>query len=135
MHVVSTQKEKYDPRLETVNQSGENRPASTLDLHSRHHLYNSKRVNPPEVTINNELKPANAMYIGQQFQVMRTFMSTCEFHPAVNAAEPQRKKAQKKKHTVAGFCLYIYLIYVIFMIHRPTIYYSSLESEWFTQII
>lgn len=61
-----------DPLLEIVNKSGENRAASTLDLHS-------KRVNPPEVTINNELKPANAVYIGQQFQVMRTFMGTCEF--------------------------------------------------------
>lgn len=49
---------------EIVNKSGESRLASTPYFHSRHHLYHSKRVNPPEVTINNELKRANAMYIG-----------------------------------------------------------------------
>lgn len=94
--------------LEIVNISGENWPASTLDLHSRHHLYHSKRVNPPEVTINNELKPANAMYIGQQFQVMRTFMSTCEFHPAVNAVEPQRKA--QKAHSRRVWPIYLFNI-------------------------
>lgn len=98
--------------MEIVNKSGENRPASTPDFHSRHH--HSKRVNPPEVTINNELKRANAMYIGQQFQVMRTFMSTCEFHTAVTQNERRgtTEMTTQKAHSrrVLPICLYLFNI-------------------------
>lgn len=95
-------------------------------------------MNPPEVTINNELKRANAMYIGQQFQVMRTFMSTCEFHAAVTQNEPSgtTEMTAQKAHSRRVLPFYLYLFnFVIFMIHRPTIYYSSLESKWFKEII
>lgn len=96
--------------------SGERRPASTPDFHGRHHLYHSKRVNPPEVTINNELKRANAMYIGQQFQVMRTFMSTCEFHTAVTQGERRGTRDDGTKSTQSpGFAyMFIFISYLLY---------------------
>lgn len=85
--------------MQIANRSGESGPASNPHFHSRHHLYHSKRVNPPEVTINNKLKRANAMYIGQQFQVMRTFMSPCEFHTAVTQDERGGITDSQKAHS------------------------------------
>lgn len=82
-------------------------------FHSRHHLYPSKRVNPPELTINNKLKRANAMYIGQQFQVMRTFMSTCEFHTAVT--QNKRKDDGTKITQSPGFAyMFRFISYLLY---------------------
>lgn len=71
-------------------------------------------MNPPELTINNKLKRANAMYIGQQFQVIRTFMSTCEFQTAVTQNKRGRiteiiaQKAHSRR--LLPICLYLFHI-------------------------
>lgn len=85
-------------------------------FHSRHHLYPSKRVNPPELTINNKLKRANAMYIGQQFQVMRAFMSTCEFHTAVTQNKRNRIRDDGTKITQSpGFAyMFLFILYLLY---------------------
>lgn len=80
-------------------------------------LNHSKRVNPPEVTINNKLKRANALYIGQQFQVMRTFMSTCEFHTAVtqNERSGTTEMTAQKAHSRLVLPIRLYLFNICYI--------------------
>lgn len=69
------------------------------------------------------------MNIGHQFQVMRQFMSTCEFHTAVtkNKRNRIREMMAEKSHSlrVLPICFYLFHIWYIHDTQANNLFFLS----------